>query len=129
MPRGKKFTAERIIGKFREAEVGLAQGKTVPEVVRKLGVTERTYYRWKRDYGGLRTDQAKRLKDIEKENARRSGARGSSTCATCQPSVEKVIHDLFQLGRPQETPRVSRVDGHRILLGQTCPTVCWAVTW
>ncbi len=70
MPRGKKFTAEQIIGKLREAEVGLAQGKTVPEVVRKLGVTEQTYYGWKREYGGLRTDQAKRLKDLEKENAR-----------------------------------------------------------
>jgi hypothetical protein len=53
MSRGKKFTAEQIIGKLREAEVGLAQGKTVPEVVRKLGVTEQTYYRWKREYGGL----------------------------------------------------------------------------
>jgi len=52
------------------AEVGLAQGKTVPEVVRKLGVTEQTYERWKREYGGLRTDQAKRLKNLEKENAR-----------------------------------------------------------
>ncbi|NCZ97033.1 IS3 family transposase [bacterium] len=70
MPRGKKFTAEQIIGKLREAEVELARGKTVPEVVRKLGVTEQTYYRWKREYGGLRTDQAKRLKDLEKENAR-----------------------------------------------------------
>ena len=64
MPRGKKFTAEQIIGKLREAEVGLDQGKTVPEVVRKLGVTEQTYYRWKREYGGLRTDQAKRLKRL-----------------------------------------------------------------
>jgi transposase-like protein len=73
MPRGKKFTAEQIIGKLREAEVGLAQGKTVPEVVRKLGVTEQTYERWKREYGGLRTDQAKRLKDLEKENARLRG--------------------------------------------------------
>jgi len=59
MPRGKKFTAEQIIGKLREAEVELARGKTVPEVVRKLGVTEQTYYRWKREYGGLRTDQPK----------------------------------------------------------------------
>jgi transposase-like protein len=47
----------------------LAQGKTVPEAVRKLGVTEQTYYRWKREYGGLRTDQAKRLKDLEREIA------------------------------------------------------------
>ena len=50
--------------------VGLAQGQTVPEVVRKPGVTEQPSYRWKREYGGLRTDQAKRLKDLEKENAR-----------------------------------------------------------
>ena len=68
IPRGKKFTAEQIIGKLRAAE--LAQGKTVPEVVRKLCVPEQTYDRWKREYGGLRTDQAKRLKDLEKENAR-----------------------------------------------------------
>jgi putative transposase len=70
MPRVQRFTAEQIIGKRREAEAGLAQGKTVPEAVRKLGVTEQTYHRWNREYGGLRTDQAKRLKDLEKENAR-----------------------------------------------------------
>jgi len=50
MPRGNKFTAEQFMGKLREAEVGLAQGKTAPEVVPKLGVTEQTYYRWKREY-------------------------------------------------------------------------------
>ncbi|NDC73649.1 MAG: hypothetical protein EBZ62_09465 [Sphingobacteriia bacterium] len=49
MPRGKKYTAEQIIGKLREAEVELARGKNVPDVVRKLGVTEQTYYRWKRE--------------------------------------------------------------------------------
>jgi hypothetical protein len=53
MPRGKKFTAEQTIGKPREAEVRLAQGKTAPEVVRKLGMTEQTYYRRKRAYGGF----------------------------------------------------------------------------
>ena len=61
MRRGKKFMAEQIMGKLREAEVGLAQGKTSPEVVRKLGVTEQRYYRWKREHGGVRTDQAKRV--------------------------------------------------------------------
>ena len=70
MPRGKKFTAEQIIGKLREAEVGLAQGKTVPEVVRKLGVTEQTYYRWRKRYGGMGTDQLKELKRLQKENER-----------------------------------------------------------
>src|SRR5690348_13393152 len=56
--------------KLREAEVELSRGKKVPEMCRKIGVTEQTYYRWKKEYGGLRMDQAKRLKDLEKENAR-----------------------------------------------------------
>ena len=62
--------AEEIINKLREAEVGLANGLTVPEVCRKLGVTEQTYYRWRREYGGLTRDQAKRLRELEQENAR-----------------------------------------------------------
>jgi putative transposase len=70
MPRGKKIAAEQIIAKLREAEVELARGKKVPEACRKIGVTEQTYYRWKKEYGGLRVDQAKRLKELEKENSR-----------------------------------------------------------
>jgi len=66
----KGQTAERIIGKLREAEVLLAQGRTVAEVSRTLGVTEQTYYRWRKEYGGLRVDQAKRLKELERENLR-----------------------------------------------------------
>jgi len=69
MPR-KRHTAEQIIRKLREAEVELAKGQTTNEVVRKLGITEQTYYRWRKEYGGLRLDQAKRLKELEKENAR-----------------------------------------------------------
>jgi putative transposase len=63
MRRGKKFTAEQIIRKLRDADVEMARGRTMPEAVRKLGVKEQTYYHWKRDYARLRTDQAKRLKD------------------------------------------------------------------
>ena len=70
MPRGKQVSAEQIIAKLREAEVELARGKKVPEAAKKIGVTEQTYYRWRKEYGGLRTDQAKRLKELEKENAR-----------------------------------------------------------
>jgi len=70
MPRGKKFAAEQIIAKLRDAEVELGRGKTVLEAAKKIGITEQTYYRWKKEYGGLRMDQAKRLKDLEKENAR-----------------------------------------------------------
>jgi putative transposase len=66
----KRFTAEQIINMLREAEVLLNQGSTVGEVCRKLGISEQTYYRWRKDYGGMRVDQAKRLKELEKENAR-----------------------------------------------------------
>ena len=66
----RTFTAEQIIGKLREAEVLLSQGSSVGEACRKLGVTEQTYYRWRKEYGGMRVDQAKRLKELEKENAR-----------------------------------------------------------
>ena len=69
MPR-KRFTAEQIILKLREAEVELAQGTTVGLVCKKLEIAEQTYYRWRAEYGGMRVDQAKRLKDVEAENAR-----------------------------------------------------------
>jgi putative transposase len=66
----KRHTPEQIIRKLREAEVELAKGQTTAEVARKIGVTEQTYYRWRKEYGGLRLDQAKRLKELERENAR-----------------------------------------------------------
>jgi len=66
----KRHAAEEIINKLREAEVGLARGMAVPEVCRKLGVSEQTYYRWRKEYGGLSRDQAKRLRELEQENAR-----------------------------------------------------------
>ena len=69
MPR-KQFTSEEIIGKLREAEVALAKGRAMPLVCKQIGVTEQRYYRWRREYGGLKIDQAKRLKELEKENAR-----------------------------------------------------------
>ena len=69
MPR-KRHTPEQIIRKLREAEVELAKGQTTVDVVRKLGITEQTYYRWRKEFGGLRMDQAKRLKELEKENVR-----------------------------------------------------------
>jgi transposase-like protein len=66
----KRHTAEQIISKLREAEVLLAKGTKVPQVCRKIGITEQTYYRWRKEYGGVRTDQVKRLKEVEKQNAR-----------------------------------------------------------
>jgi len=66
----KRHTAEQIIAKLREAEVALAKGQPLALVVRKLEIAEQTYYRWRKEYGGLRVDQAKRLKELEKENVR-----------------------------------------------------------
>lgn len=66
----KRYTTEQIIGLLREAEVRLGQGQTVGTICRGLSVTEQTYYRWRREYGGLKLDQAKRLKDLERENDR-----------------------------------------------------------
>ena len=66
----KGYTPEQIINKLREVEVLLSQGSTVGEASRKLGVTEQTYYRWRREYGGMRVEQARRLQALEKENGR-----------------------------------------------------------
>jgi transposase-like protein len=64
----KRHTSEQIISKLREAEVELAKGVKVPQVCKKLAVTEQTYYRWRKEYGGMRLDQAKRLKELDREN-------------------------------------------------------------
>jgi putative transposase len=69
MPK-KGYTPEQIIEKLREAEVRLSKGESVGSICRGLGVSEQTYYRWRNEYGGMRIDQAKRLKAIEKENSR-----------------------------------------------------------
>jgi transposase-like protein len=66
----KSYSPEQIITKLREAEILLNQGATIGEASRKIGVTEQTYYRWRKDYGGMRIEQAKRLKVLERENAR-----------------------------------------------------------
>lgn len=69
MPR-KGYTPEQIINKLREAEVLLSQGNAIAAICKKIGVTDQTYYRWRKDYGGMRVDQARRLKELEQENSR-----------------------------------------------------------
>ena len=69
MPK-KRYTPEQIINSLREAEVLLSQGNTITQAARHLAITEQTYYRWRKEYGGMRINQAKRLKELEKENAR-----------------------------------------------------------
>lgn len=66
----KNFTTEQIISKLREAEVLLSQGKTAAEASRAIGISEQSYYRWRKEYGGVSTEQVHRLKELEKENVR-----------------------------------------------------------
>ena len=66
----RHFKPEQIINMLREAEIKLAGGKKIGEVCRELGISEQSYYRWRKEYGGMRVSQAKKLKDLERENAR-----------------------------------------------------------
>lgn len=84
MGRKKAHTPEEIVAKLRQAEVLVGQGKTVADAVRAIGVTEPTYYRWRAEFGGLKLDQVKRLKALERENARLRKAVSDLT-------LEKVI--------------------------------------
>jgi transposase-like protein len=66
----RKYTSEEVIHKLREADVVLGQGRSIAQACKQIGVTDQTYYRWRKAYGGLKVDQAKRLKELEAENAR-----------------------------------------------------------
>jgi putative transposase len=70
MPRGKKHSAEQVVNLLRQIEVGVANGKTTVQACKEASITEQTYYRWRKEYGGLQVDQAKRLKELEAENAK-----------------------------------------------------------
>jgi transposase-like protein len=70
MPRKRHYSTEQIITKLREADVLLSQGKSAEEIARELEISKQTYYRWRKEYGGLNMTQAKKLKELEKENAR-----------------------------------------------------------
>jgi putative transposase len=67
---GKRHTAEQIVRKLREAEIELAKGQSIKTVCKKLQITDQTYYRWRKEYGGLQVNQARRLKELERQNAR-----------------------------------------------------------
>lgn len=66
----KRYKPERIINLLREAEVSLSQGRKIGEICRSLGISQQGYYRWRAEYGGMKLEQVKRLKELEKENAR-----------------------------------------------------------
>jgi transposase-like protein len=71
----KRYKPEQIVNLLRKIEVEIANGKTTPQAAREVGITEQTYYRWRREFGGLKLDQAKRLKELEKENPSADGLK------------------------------------------------------
>ena len=82
----KKYGAEQIIGLLRQCDVMLAQGKSLIEVCRELGISDATYYKWRKAYGGMKVDQAKRLKELERENIRLKRAIADLTLDQLQPA-------------------------------------------
>ena len=78
MPK-KTFTPEQIVDKLRQVEVLVSPGKTVPSAAKEAGITDQTYYRWRKEYGGLPLEQAKKLKDLQKENAQLKRALATLT--------------------------------------------------
>ena len=90
---GRKHTPEQIITALREAEVGLARGKSVKLMSRELGITEQTYYRWRREYGGMKVSQARRLQELERENGRLKRAVADLTLD--KPIVEEAAEGNF----------------------------------
>ena len=105
----KRYTPEQIISMLREAEVALAQGQSVGQACRTLGVSEQSYYRWRKEYGGLRTDQAKRLKDLEKENGRLRKAISDLT-------LDKLILKEADTDRRPQKPSCQTLRGQPTLL-------------
>lgn len=103
----KKHKPKEIIGKLREVEIVLAQGASTAEARRRIAVSEQTYYRWRKEYGGLKTDQARRMKDLEKENLRLRRAISDLT-------LDKLI--LQEAARETSEPRAAAA------LYQSCAT-------
>ena len=93
MPK-KTFTPEQIVGKLRQIEVLVSQGKTVPVACREAGIVEQTFYRWRKEYGGLQLEQAKRLKELQKENAQLGTQRYQPTQRNDEDQLSQAIITL-----------------------------------
>ena len=120
----RRFTTEQIITKLREAEVGLAQGKTVVQACKQMGITEQTYYRWRKEYGGLKMDQAKRLKALEKENGRLK--KLVADLSLDNQILKEVSSGNFQARRKGgERWYGSKIDGDLGASPNVGPAECW----
>src|SRR5271155_1726935 len=86
MGRGKKYQPEQVVNLLRQIEVAVANGKTTPQACKDAGIVEQTYFRWRKEYGGLQVDQAKRLKELEQEKSKLKRLAGK-ICANCRLSL------------------------------------------
>lgn len=111
----KRYTPEQIIGMLREAEVRLSQGEKVGAICRSLGVSEQSYYRWRREYGGLKVSQARRLKDLEKENQRLRKAVSDLTLDAL--ILKEVVEGSRKTAIGQCTEPFTASAGHRSCAG------------
>ena len=120
----KRFTAEQIVIKLREAEVAQSQGKTVVQMCKPVGVTEQTDYRWRKEYGGLRMDQAKRLKSLDKENARLK--KLVADLSLDNQILKEVSSGNFQARRSGEDPWYGSESGSGLSESVSVgPAACW----
>lgn len=116
MPQ-KKHKPEEIVAKLRQVDVFLSQGRSVGEAVRSIGVTQFTYYRWRKEFGGLKGDQVKRLKELEKENDRLRKAVSDLTLGEADPERGCLGKLLLYSGRMMQAPFYTSTMSEIILRG------------
>ena len=120
MARGKKHTPEEIVSLLRQIEVGVANGKTTPAACREGSITEQTYYRWCKEYGGLQVDQARRLKELEQENAKLKRLRWPSRREACIYACE----GANEPDSKNNQNAVGRTVYQTVFYGTACATRC-----
>ena len=101
MPK-RTFTPEQMVGNLRQIEVVVGQGKTVPLACKESGITDQTFYRWRKEYGGLQIEQAKKFKDLQKENAQLK--RALATLTLEKQVLKDIAEGNFQVPRGDVTP-------------------------
>jgi hypothetical protein len=136
--RGKKHTPEQIVSLLRQIEGAVANGKTTPSACREDGINEQTYYRWRKEYGGLQVDQARRLKELEQENSKLSPQQAKTACRG--PRLKRLVEELsldklvlkdiasgnFQARNDDAPPHGRRpVRGDPGLCGKPCSRRAW----
>ena len=116
MARGKKHTPEQIVSLLRQVEVGVANGKTTAQASKEALITEQTYNRWRKEYGGLQVDQARRLKELEQENAKLKRLVCSTPSTDSTPTCAKLCRDSMITASSRRTPSFASIHRRHALM-------------